>query len=306
MNKGLPMIRTTLILMLPLLGLVACQDANKSKSGSSSNNTLNSNYCLQNPAACVGGTTGGSNGLNSNPSQQTYKPMPLVLPEPPSDNDWENPYSLYYFNKEDFPNGIPTGTCSPPTGTRPDLYDLRQGTITIAGGTKYEPDLYVPGSSLSDFTHNNSFFLVSTNDAKAFLETDTKLRVRFRIRPQEKAKAGTAGCFNRTIGGSTVGYGYTKLRFIVGLKGVNPDGTLTPGLITNPETVSGLIGGCTQTVDFSSDHKRYPNGVVLVIQDVRSNQGCTYPQGCTTMKTVDSKSCWSMDIEASVDGTKDI
>ncbi|HXH74930.1 MAG TPA: hypothetical protein VNJ08_08195 [Bacteriovoracaceae bacterium] len=310
MNKGMPMKSTITILMFALFTLVGCPGPGVKKSSTPAPGvnpvvspaycTSNPNaygcpaYCTQNPTVCSssGTTTGTSTGgANPGPSYETIGP--------PSDNNWTAMY----------PNGVPTPSvpCPTPSG---EGYDLRRGTITIAGGTQYSPanawsSVGEAEYSGSSYTHNNSSFLVSTAKAKSFYDSDGKLKVRMKVRPQPKPPVGKSWCFNRVTGQSSNPYGYGKLSFTVSLRGVNQDGSLKPELEGN-KYVSAQVGGCTATMDFSGDNQRHPYGVVLVVRDVQSDQGCWYSGGCTSDTTVKSGACWSMDVEAAVDGTKDI
>lgn len=271
--------------------LVGCSDSSttkKSSTSSTSNSNSNPSICTQYPylAECTGSTTGATSGGSTTSSsgggaQTVYTPLL-------ENNNWGDLYQ----------SGVPSGSCSSPTGTG---YDLRKGTITIAGGTQYSSDL--PWTST--FSQTTSYFLMNTQEAKAFFDTDAKLRVRLKVRPQPKAPAGTVYCFNRVTGQNSDSYGYTSLQFSVSLRGVNSNGTLDP-YYRGTQTVTVGVNSCSPAIDFSGLNQQWPNGVVVVIHNVYSNQGCTYQSGCTTYKQVRAASCWSMDFEVSVDGTKDI
>lgn len=301
-----------ILFILILMGLAGCTKTSTSSNSSSSTppapatpNPVTTDFCTQNTMAfgCPGycqanptqcGTSGTTN--PTNPSD----PYKIV---PPSDNNWTAMY----------PGGVPAPStvCPEPSGSG---YDLRKGTITIAGGTMYVPNQpwTTPNGSGNDtddtsvsYTHNISSFLVDPLKVREFLDTDSKLRVRFKVRPQPKPPVGKTWCFNRTTGQSSNPYGYKTLEFKVGIRGLNQDGTLKPTL-ESIKSVTAQVGGCTQVLDFSGDNQRHPYGVAVVVYDVYSDQGCWYTNSCTSMSSVKTSSCWSMDIEASVDGTKDI
>lgn len=282
--------------------LASCSDTTSSKktTSTSTDNSIGPTTCQQYPylSECMGSTTGSTtgtttsgtttsgstNGNSTNPNNPNYNPL--------TDNNWTASY----------PNGAPAGTCSSPTGAG---YDLRRGTITIAGGTMYRPDLPWSNGGSFNFSQTNSYFLMNANEAKAFFDTDSKLRVRFKVRPQPKAPPGVTYCFNRVTGQNSDRYGYMNLMFNVSLIGLNADGTLKS---TFESTKSATVGvnSCSQAMDFSGDNQRHPNGVVIVVHNVYSDQGCTYQTGCTSYVPVRSFSCWQMDFEVSADGTKDI
>lgn len=204
----------------------------------------------------------------------------------PSDNNWA---SLY-------PSGEPSGSCSTPTGTG---YDLRKGTVTLSGGVSYSADLSWTGVGESEYTslrysHNVSSFLSSPTDAASFLDTDSVLRVRFKPRPQPKAPVGKSWCYGRLTGQSGDYWGYTKLRFTVAIKG-------SDGILRGATQVTTSVNSCSAAIDFSN---HITSNGTLVIRDVYSDQGCTYQSGCTTWTKVRDASCWQMDVEVQVDGTK--
>jgi len=218
----------------------------------------------------------------------------------PKDNNWQSQYGSSTQTPTTF-------DCPAPTGTG---YDLRRGTITLAGGNTS----YIPGApSLSAFTHNISYFLTTTSKAKLFYETDTKLRVRFKVRPQPKPPVGETWCYNRQTGLYQDPWGYTQLNFRVSVVGLNADGSLKKvdgyPQLESTKYVTTNVGNCSEAFDFSTENKNHPHGMVLVIHDVQSDQSCWYntdSNKCTGYKTLSRGSCWQMDIEASVDGTKDI
>lgn len=194
------------------------------------------------------------------------------------------------------------GSCAAATGTG---FDLRTGTVTMALGQMYAPNLPF---SANDSMVTSSFF-ISPSEAKGFLDSDSILRVRFKPRPQPQPRTNETHCFGRTTG-SSVGYGYTKLSFSAALKGVNADGSLDP-VFRDVRGFTVGINSCSPAADwsFSSARDMFPNGVVVVVYNVMSNQGCsTYMQGSQecAVWSASSKLCWAMDIEAQVDGTKAI
>jgi hypothetical protein len=246
-------------------------------------------FCQNNSghASCSGGstsgsTTGSTTGTTGGGSYGTI----------PSDNNWQ---ALY-------PSGEPTGSCSTPTGTG---FPLRKGTVTMSGGVYYSPDLSWTSVGESDYTsirysHNVSSFLTDVAEAQSFIDTDSVLKVRFKPRPQPKApstaQSPRSWCFGRVVGQTADAWGYTQLRFTVALKG-------TDGILRGTQQITTSVNSCSAAVDFSNI---VTPGAVIVIRDVYSNQGCTYQSGCTSWVKVRNASCWQMDIEVQVDGTKSI
>jgi hypothetical protein len=201
-----------------------------------------------------------------------------------------------------YPSGIPNGSCASPTGTG---FDLRKGTVTMSGGVYYSPNLSWTGVGESEYTsirynHNVSEFLSTPQTAAAFIDTDSILRVRFKPRPQPKAPTGKSWCFGRDLTQASDTWGYTKLKFIVGIEDAN-------GIIQGETQIIADVNCCTSTVDFSDYiNMNITSNGNIIIRDVYSNQGCTFQEGCDVWRKVRDASCWQMDIEVQVDGTKSI
>jgi hypothetical protein len=286
--KGMPMKQTTFTILISALVLWGCSESSKTKSSTSSSNML---CTAATPQYCYGGVTSGSTTSGSTSGSTTggtttgggsYTTIP-------SDNNWQ---ALY-------PSGEPTGTCTSPTGSG---YGLRKGTVTVAGGQMYSPAN--PWSSLGDFSTNTSYFLMDVNQAKQFVDSDAVLKVRVKPRPEPKAPAGQMWCFGRVTGKAADTWGYMKLKYSVSVRAVNADGSLGPFMGTVNQTTG--VNSCSTPIDFSGYNQSAPNGLVVVVHDVQSDQGCTYQSGCTAFKTVRTASCWQMDIEVAVDGTQSI
>lgn len=295
--KGTPMKHTAFTIVLSSLMLWSCSES--SSTSKKDDSSANPYTCATNPYAygCTGattgatagattGVTGGSTGTTGGGSYNTI----------PSDNNWQ---ALY-------PSGEPTGTCSAPTGSG---FALRKGTITMAGGQMYSPanPFYSMGEaeySGAGYSHNISYFLTTANDAKSFLDTDAVLKIRVKPRPQPKPPVGKSWCFGRVTGQSSDTWGYMKLKYSVSVRAVNADGSLGPFQGTTAQTTT--VNSCSPAIDFSGFAQSAPNGLVVVVHDVQSDQGCTYQQGCTAYRTVRAASCWQMDLEVAVDGTQSI
>lgn len=306
---------TTFAVLLLSLVLWGCSES--STTSKKSDSSLNP-YCVTNPTAYGCGTTtgtptcsstdyatvgstcfcsintthsscgGGSNTGGTNPGGPSYGTIP-------SDNSWTGLY-----NGPGKPS-VPTATCSAPTGTG---YGTRKGTITMAfqKDTTVPVDDYSPAlSGLSSFTNNVSSFLANKDDAKMFIDTDALLKVRLMPRPQPKPSAGNVYCYGRRTGaGSGTAYGYSKLSFAVSVRAVNTDGSLGPHQGTQYLTTN--INSCSPGLDYSGYAQSAPNGLVLVVHDVYSDQSCSYfPCDGWSQTTT---TCWQMDVEVAVDGTK--
>ncbi len=300
-SKGMPMKQTTFTILLLSLTLWGCSETSSTKSSSNNNNPYTActvDY-YTNPAcpgytgsttgstsgSTTGSTTGGTTGGGSGGSYGTIT----------SDNSWT---ALY--NSTGKPT-VPAVSCSSPTGTG---FNTRKGTITMAfqKDTAGPADDYSPATpGISSYTNNISSFLTNTNDAKMFIESDGQLKVRFMPRPQPKPSSGSVYCFGRRTGaGSGTDYGYSKLSFAVSVRAVNGDGSL--GGHQGTQYFTQNINSCSPAVDFSGYAQSAPNGIVHVVHDVYSDQSCAYyPCNGWSQTTT---TCWQMDVEAAVDGTK--
>ncbi len=303
-----------LLSALTISGLIltGCSESKKSSSSSSTETTSNPLVdCTVYPYAteCSGSTTGnigGSTGGATSGPQSTYIP---------ADNNW----MALYGNQTSAPQET---ECAAPTGSG---FDLRKGTITLGGGNTY----YIPGgdvtfskrfaspnnvisspTSMSAYSSNMSYFLATIDEAKNFYATDSKLRVRFKVRPQPVPPVGQTWCYNRQTGQTQDNWGYTLLRYSVSVVGLNKNDTLKTQngypIFENTKTVNTNVYTCSNTMDFSGLNQKHPYGLVLAIHDVQTDQACWYSSGCTGYKTLRRASCWQMDVEASVDTTKDI
>lgn len=302
---------TSMMILLLSLVLWGCSESTKKKKSSSS--SVDPLKCVNQPwltecygnttGSTSGGTTGTTGGGTTGGSNGSYIPK---------DNNWQ---ALYGESKVT----PPPFECSEPTGQG---YGLRKGTITLGGGNTY----YFPGgdtkfasrsgsplndpTSMSAFSSNISSHLATISQAKAFYDTDAKLRVRFKIRPQPVPTAGQTWCYNRQTAQNQDTWGYTELYFSVSAVGLNADGSLKTSdgypILEDTQQVAAGVFTCSSALDFSSASKRHPNGIVLAISEVQSDQACWYNNTCTGYKTLRRASCWQVDIEASVDGTKDI
>jgi hypothetical protein len=300
--------KLSFLLALPLLAtMAACTKTSKKSSNNGSSTSPVSDYCRQYPQAfgcsgtstgtTSGSTTGTTTGFTTGGSTTGSTTGGTYTPLPTSDNNWTDLYA----------GGVPSGSCSTPTGSG---YEPRKGTVTISGAASYFPDNAWTSVGESQYTsarysHNNSYYLVNVPDARDFLDTDAILKIRFKVRPQPKAPAGKSWCFNRLTGTNADSYGYRNLKFKAALRRVNADGTLDYAYRGVKEFTAG-VNSCTAAEDYSQFNQGAPYGSVLVIYDVYSDQGCSAASGCTSYTKVRDASCWSVDIEAQVDGTKSI
>lgn len=289
--------KQTIILLSALLSIWGCTQSSSKSSGTSGTssgnpitgctttdyNTVGSAcYCSLNPSnsSCTGSTTGSTSGGT------TYTGISDSV------NNWTARY-----NTSGKPTASSTINCSTPVNqaSGPN-YAPRKGTIHMAFRKNYRPDI----SGLSNFSTNISYFLTSVSSAAGFLDSDGHLKVRFMPRPQRVPAAGDVWCYGRTTGsGSGTAYGYSELTYSVGVYGIQ-NGALVGPLKTDYFTTN--IQSCSPAVDYTGYNQSYPEGIVISVFDVYSNQSCpSYP--CSGTSQV-STTCWGMDIEVASDTTK--
>jgi len=225
--------------------------------------------------------------------------------------NWKMIYKNTKISSADFECGTPAGSG----------YDIRRGTVTIAGDDTW----YIPGGdttylsrmgkfisagySLKSFTKNMSSSLATAEEAKKFFDTKRKLEVRFKIRPQPIPTKSDIWCYNRLLTTKDETWGYANLKFNVSLVGLNSDGSLIKSgnypVFSSTKLIKANTKTCSEVIDFSDEVKNQPYGAVLVIHDVATDASCLLGT-CLSYKPLDRSSCWQVDIEAAVDGTKDI
>ncbi len=328
--------------MLALMSLISMGCQEKSKKSSSS--SQQSAYCMQNPYAqgCYGATTAGTTGGTTNQtcfqSTNNYWSMPGCpgfcqnYPTHPNcagttsggttsgsttgstTGGGSNPYPQYPSNgiNQNWgvqypPNNIPPqGNCAAavsPSGINYTPYETRKATMALAGKT-----FYSPASANAGNLTNTSSILKSVNTARTLFETDSVLKVRLKPRPQPENTSSSPYCYIPSYQKMSSVAGYTKLEFNVVLVGRRANGT------EDQEPLGTFMVGvnsCTPAIDLSSYTSTYPDGIYLIVQSVRSNQGVypnDYPQnGFTNSNTftdVRSMDCWVLDVEVAADGTK--
>jgi hypothetical protein len=336
--------KQTLLLLVMFFSLIltGCQEKSTSRKSSSSNpyNQCTgqtywttpgcTGFCQHNPTSpACGGTSGGITGTTTGGGSIGGTVGGTTGTTTGTTNSClTTPYSYQcYCQTYPLATGCPTGGTSlypnwgvmyPPSGSAPDnssssctsynpsgvtqAYEVRKATLTVAGGKWYNPGV-VPSSEY----FNTSSSLKSVNSALAFFQTDSMLKVRFKVKPQPHSANTVDTCYGRTTNQSYIA-GYYKLKFNVKLIGRRADNTIGEEFLG---TIQGNVNTCTSGIDLSNYSGMYPNGVYLVISDVQSNQG-TWPDNYSTYgfrdgntwKTVRTSDCWTMDIEVAADGTK--
>lgn len=326
------------LLCLTLLSLLiaGCSEKKSEKSSNTSSSSNNlceggsyytspgcGGYCLANPTASgcsgvTGGTSGGGSTASCNPpaanQQSVCANFCLYYPQA---NGCVNGVNCVYSPTASgcggsstpvnpnwgvhYPGGVPSGTCSPTYSVgSSSLYETRKGTVTIVGGSWYNPS----ASEASNYL-NTSSLLKSVSGSKTFFLTDSLLKIRFKVKPQPDAAQSSTMCYGRNMPASTIP-GYTKLQFSVKLVGQRADNSW------GEEPLGSFVVGvnsCSDGIDLSGYKSMYAKGVYVVVSDVKANQNCWWDSStgftsCNAFKSVRTFDCWQMDFEVAADGTK--
>lgn len=326
-----------LFFLFSLLLVGACQESSKKKSSSSASSA----YCTTNYFApgCPGHNSGLSTGVNSgattgsNPICQQgqnywqYPGCPGFCQNAPTHQSCSggtttsggttgsttNPFPQYPSNAiyanwgVQYPGGEPPVMNCPaavrPSGVNFTPYETRKATMTIQGGTFYNPASGIPYG-------NTSNILKTVTNAKTLLETDSVLKVRFKVMPQPINSANAHYCYIPNYRVASSQAGYYRLIFSVAIVGTKANGTVEEEYLG---TYNKQVNECTPPIDLSSYAALYPGGMYLKIYDVQDNT-LTWPNNYAQFgfrdgdayRTVRSMDCWTLDVEVAADGTKDL
>jgi hypothetical protein len=265
----------TLLLLSTSLLFVSCIKETKTVSKETNNSGVAE--CVY-TNSCIGGTTGGSSTGGTTTGTTTSSTGG-------GSTDSSNWGKLY-------PNGVPTGTCSTPTGTG---YDTRKANLTSSGLYDY----YIPSNSITQNYINTDDSLKTEPAAIDLFSSDAIVKVRFKVLP-EPPSAGTAQtlCYGRQTG--SPGLGYTKMIMWVSIIGVKLDGTKVSHTV-HPSGIEMSVNNCTPALDLSPYKAMYPGGVYLQINQVKVNDG-----GDTAWSSygIPKTKCWAMQFEIATDTTK--
>lgn len=323
-----------LILIFSLMFLTACQESSSKKKSSSKTQDP---YCVQYPYSQIctgntnggtpGGTTGGATcsdyynfhcqqncpGFGTNPSicQGTTGGVTSGAtggttggttppPQVPSNYVPVNWGVKYPYLPPVDSNCTVTNN---PSGATYTPYETRKATITIRGGSNYDPASF----EASSYT-NTSPLLKSVSGARQLFSTDSVLKVRIRPKVEPEPSQSDPVCFGRVSGIPIAGY--TKLQFSVTLVGLKSNGQ-TEEVGLGQQTIQ--VNSC-KALDLSSYAATYPGGMYLKVQGVKSNKNL-WPDGyqydlygffyMNSYRDVRSSECWVLDLEVAADGTKD-
>ena len=253
----------TLLLLSTSLLFVSCIKETKTVSKESNNGSVPdcyySNSCVPNSGG--GTTTTGSGGGSS--------------------SNWGELY----------PNGVPTGTCSAPTGTG---YDTRKAYLTSSGKFPF----YVPTNPETLNYVSTDHQLKTENGAKTLFSSDAIVKVRFKAIPEPKSSnTNQTLCYGRD-GGST-SLGYTKIKIFASIIGIQGNQRISH--VVHPQGIEIPVNSCTPAIDLSPYKAMYPEGVYIQINETQVDDG---PGTAYSVYGVPKSKCWSLLFEIATDTTK--
>jgi hypothetical protein len=152
---------------------------------------------------------------------------------------------------------------------------------------------------------NTSSMLMNKDAAKVFFMTDSVLKLRVKVKPQQDL-TGTSSplfCYGRVRPGSRVP-GYTQLQYTVQV--YTASGAL---IVDSAKTFTTGVNSCSEAINLSEYKEANPNGIMIGISDVKANQGCWWSEtngytDCDSFVNIRSFDCWGLDFEVAADGTK--
>lgn len=189
-------------------------------------------------------------------------------------------------------------------------FPLREVEMIMAGGQSWRAGISGNSGVYGDFYNEVQMGLL--------LASDSKLRVRFKVKPQPIANAGQEYCHGRSTGQSGDRYQYTKLKFSVHLRDV-----ICSSFNSNGQCQSAYLGGryasrivdaadvnsCTPIMDLG--HLRNTGNNIIAtsieVDDVRSNSTCLLngSTNCNFADKVRDASCWNVRMQVATDFTQE-
>lgn len=181
--------------------------------------------------------------------------------------------------------------------------------LMLAGHQSWVPGTY--SSVLATST------MPTIEEASYLFQSDSRLKIRFKVLSQPYPTVGEEYCYGRTTGQASDPYTYTKLRFRVKLRDVicNSVDSVDPSKCNSYALGSEYryqyiepttVGSCTNTIDLGSIRNSTQWGTVIEVDDVKADSTCqaneTY---CPAEKVVRAASCWHMKLQIVTDTTQD-
>jgi hypothetical protein len=197
-----------------------------------------------------------------------------------------------------------SGTTSDGQGPGTPIHHLN---LFLAGFQDWFPQ--VNGDSLAQMT------FITPHEASILFSSDSRLRVRFVVKPQPIPPTGQTYCYGRNTGVAIPAY--QKLKFEIYLRDVRcSTGSTTTcsssNYILGPRYAGPIMVGpvnvnsCSPVIDIGHLRNQNNFGTAIEVAAVKSDQTCTANGSfCPAEKNVRSIDCWHMNMQVVTDTTQD-
>lgn len=197
-----------------------------------------------------------------------------------------------------------TGTVSDGQGPGTPIHSMN---LFLAGLQDWFPQ--VNNDSLAQMT------FITPQEASILFSSDSRLRIRFMVKPQPIAPSNQTYCYGRNSGVAMAPY--NKLKFDIYLRDINcstgssvscasGDYTLGPRY-GGPITVGPIdVNSCSGIIDLGHLRNQSNFGTAIEVAAVKSDQYCeANNEFCPSEKNVRSIDCWQMTLQVVTDSTQD-
>jgi hypothetical protein len=182
--------------------------------------------------------------------------------------------------------------------------------LFLAGYQTWQPGNYT--SSLQ------TQVMPTLQEAVYLFQSDSRLRVRFKVKTQPNPGYQQEYCHGRTIYGPADQHNYTKLKARVSLRDIKcntPDPTNTNACLSgfylgspySSQIIDPIdVAECGPVIDFGHLRTQNPYGTVIAVDDVMSDSSCqANGSSCPSEEQVRSQVCWNMTMQVVTDSTQD-
>lgn len=196
------------------------------------------------------------------------------------------------------------GTQSDGSGTGTPIHHLN---LFLAGYQDWYPQ--VNNDSLAQQT------FITPQEASILFSSDSRLRVRFMVKPQPQPPSGQTYCYGRNTGVQIPHYG--KLKFEIHLRDIRCSNGSTTSCPSGQYVLGPRYGGpiyvgpvnineCSNVIDLGHLRNQSNFGTTVEVAAVKSDQTCNANGTfCDAEKNVRSIDCWQMTMQVVTDSTQD-
>jgi hypothetical protein len=196
------------------------------------------------------------------------------------------------------------GTSADGQGAGTPIHHLN---LFLAGFQDWLPQ--VNSNSLAQMT------FITPQEASILFSSDSRLRVRFAVKPQPIPPTGQTYCYGRNTGAGIPPY--QKLKFDVYLRDIKCSTGSTTTCASGqyilgpryggPITIGPVdINGCSPIIDLGHLRNQNNFGTTIEVAAVKSDQTCnSNGDFCPAEKNVRSMDCWHMTMQVVTDTTQD-